>query len=94
MQVQATVSTEVVAVPQVPVKASNKAIEWTGAVCGLLGSVLLAAHTAYSGYGFILFLVSNACWLWFGLRTKTWGMVAMQCGFTMTSLLGISNWLL
>ena len=94
MQAQAVASSDTVPVPQDATNAPNKAVEWTGAICGLLGSILLAANTGYSGYGFILFLVSNACRLWFGLRTKTWGMVTMQFGFTLTSLMGISNWLL
>lgn len=79
-----------IAIPAKP----GKVVEWTGAALGLLGSALLANNNEYSGYGFIAFLLSNACWLWFGLRTRTWGMVTMQLGFTGTSLLGIYRWLL
>lgn len=91
---QASATSEVVAVPVAPQAVSGKAIEWLGAIGGLVGSALLASNSDFSGYGFIAFLVSNACWLWFGLRTRTWGMVTMQIGFSITSILGISNWLL
>ena len=38
-------------------------VEWTGAILGLLGSLLLALKVDISGYGFIAFLISNVCWL-------------------------------
>lgn len=72
---------------------NTKVTEWGGAIFGLLGSVLLASHSPVSGYGFIAFLVSNMLWLSFGLRTRTWGLVAMQTGFTATSMVGIMRWL-
>ncbi|GBG14339.1 DNA methyltransferase [Novimethylophilus kurashikiensis] len=71
----------------------GKWVEWMGAAAGMTGSALLACHNAYSGYGFVAYLLSNGCWLWFGLKTRTWGMVAMQMGFIMTSIIGSYNWL-
>ncbi len=68
-------------------------VEWGGALTGLLGAALLAIKSDYSGYGFVLFLGSNVCWLYFGLRTRAWGLVTMQFGFTGTSLLGMYNWI-
>lgn len=72
---------------------SAKTIEWAGALTGLVGSALLAVHTTLSGYGFLLFLTSNFFWLWFGLKTRAWGMVTMQLGFTVTSVVGVFRWL-
>lgn len=77
-----------------PILASLQWLEWTGAVCGLAGSLLIALKTRYSGWGFVLFLASNMAWLAFGLLTQTYGMVAMQVGFTVTSLIGIRCWLM
>lgn len=71
----------------------NKVLEILGSCSGLLGAALLARNDALSGYGFVAFLVSNACWMIFGLRTSIWGMVVMQIGFTATSVIGIVNWL-
>jgi hypothetical protein len=70
-----------------------KVVEWSGAILGLIGSLLLALKLDISGYGFIAFLVSNVCWLYFGIRNRAWGLVTMQAGFTVTSLMGIYNWL-
>ncbi|MGZ8151598.1 MAG: hypothetical protein ACXW1W_00410 [Methylococcaceae bacterium] len=69
-------------------------IGWFGSLTGLLGSLLLALNNELSGWGFVVFLVSNAAWLFYGVQTKTWSMVAMQIGFTATSLLGIWRWML
>ncbi len=71
---------------------STKTVEWLGAILGLVGSALLASNTTLSGYGFLFFLISNAFWLWFGLKKRAWGLVTMQTGFTATSLLGIYRW--
>lgn len=73
---------------------SPKFIEWSGAVMGLLGSVILALNLDISGYGFVAFLISNLCWLAFGFKTRAWGLVTMQAGFTLTSLMGLYNWLI
>jgi hypothetical protein len=69
-----------------------KVVEWTGAILGMLGSLMLALNVSISGYGFIVFLTSNVCWLVFGIRNRAWGLVTMQIGFTMTSMTGIYNW--
>jgi hypothetical protein len=70
-----------------------KAVGWFGSVTGLLGSLILALNTSFSGWGFVAFLLSNAAWLTYGIKTRTWSMVAMQIGFTATSTLGVWRWL-
>ncbi|KVP75501.1 hypothetical protein WJ96_07280 [Burkholderia ubonensis] len=69
-----------------------KVIEWSGAILGLTGSLLLALNLGISGYGFVAFLISNVCWLAFGIKSRAWGLVTMQVGFTATSLMGLYNW--
>lgn len=71
----------------------TKLVEWGGTLTGLVGAGLLALHLPISGYGFILFLCSNVCWLCFGLQTRAWGMVTMQLGYTVTSVLGVVRWM-
>lgn len=68
-------------------------LEWSGAVLGVIGSALLALNRRYSGYGFVFFLASNVAWFAFGTITGTWGLVWMQIGFTVTSLIGLYRWL-
>jgi hypothetical protein len=66
---------------------------WFGSIAGLIGSLLLAVNAEYSGWGFVAFLVSNAAWFYYGVKTKTWSMCVMQIGFTLTSILGIYRWM-
>lgn len=69
-------------------------IEWSGAILGLMGSAILALKLDVSGYGWVAFLLSNVCWLAFGFKTKAWGLVTMQIGFSVTSVIGLYNWLI
>lgn len=69
-------------------------VEWAGAAIGLLGAAIVSENSAYSCYGFLALLGSNACLLWAGCHTKTWSLVVMQVGFAATSLRGIAQWLL
>lgn len=69
-------------------------IEWAGCIIGLSGAALLAMNSRYSAWGWVLFLLSNAAWIAFGLMTHANGLVVMQIGFTITSLTGIWKWLI
>lgn len=71
----------------------TNSLEWAGCAFGLLGSLLLALNSAISGYGFIAFLLSNACWMLFARQIKSKGLLLMQIGFTLTSVFGIYRWL-
>jgi len=42
-------------------------LEWTGAVLGLLGALLLSLNHRVSRYGWPLFLLSNFMWIGFGV---------------------------
>ena len=69
-------------------------LEWAGCLTGLGGASLLALNNRFSGWGFALFLVSNIAWIFFGMLTHATGMVVMQIGFTVTSLVGVWKWLI
>ena len=68
-------------------------VEMLSAALGLLGSLLLATTSRYAGLAFVAWFVSNIGWLIFGARNDHWFFFAQQIGFTVTSLLGIWNWL-
>lgn len=68
-------------------------LEWGGCASGVLGSLLLALNNRFSGFGFVLFIVSNLCWASFAILTGTGGLLLQQCFFTATSVLGIWKWL-
>ncbi|TFL14069.1 hypothetical protein CSC67_07840 [Pusillimonas caeni] len=68
--------------------------EWSGALLGLCGAALLVAHHRYSGWGFLAFLTSNLCWIAYALFTQTFGLLVMQLGFMLTSVVGLFRWVL
>lgn len=69
-------------------------LEWFGALLGLCGASLLASHHRYCGWGFLAFLLSNLCWIGFALLTGAYGLLLMQLGFTLTSVVGFFRWVL
>lgn len=67
-------------------------LQWTGCIFGLTGAFLLALNNRLSGYGFYLFLISNAAWIAFAMLTSVQALSVQNIGFTLTSLLGIYRW--
>ena len=67
---------------------------WIGSILGLIGAALLALNVSISGYGWIAFLASNVAWITYGVLTKTYSLLVMQVGFTITSFVGLYRWLL
>lgn len=73
--------------------AALDALQWAGCASGVAGALLLALNTRHSGWGFVLFLISNGFWTAFGIQTNAPGLVTTQIIFTGTSVLGIYRWL-
>lgn len=69
-------------------------IEWLAALSGIAGSWLLAVNGRRAGWGFLLFLISNGFWLYYGSATGACGLVTQQIFFTASSLFGIYRWLI
>ena len=67
-------------------------LQWAGCIFGLTGAFLLALNNRLSGYGFYLFLISNAAWIAFAMLTSVQALSVQNIGFTLTSLLGIYRW--
>jgi nicotinamide riboside transporter PnuC len=68
-------------------------IEWIGVLSGVAGSVLLAWNHKNSGYGFVLYTVSNICWIVFACVTETYSLLSMQLVYLATAGFGIYRWL-
>jgi hypothetical protein len=68
-------------------------LQWLGCALGIAGSFLLALNLKCSGWGFVIYLVSNAFWIAFGVSTHAPGITTNQVFNTLTSLLGIYKWL-
>ena len=67
--------------------------EWTGAALGLAGAALFSLNLRASRFGWLLFLLSNFVWIAYGIKAGAHWLVAMQVGFTLTSLVGVYRWL-
>lgn len=74
-------------------RITKQVVEWSGCGTGLCGAALLAANVPTSGWGFVLFLISNICMLVYAYLAKANGLMVMQIGFSVTSIAGIVNWL-
>ena len=70
---------------------STQCLEYAGAGLGVAGAALLAADFALSPAGWLLFLLSNACLLVFGLRMRLLGLLALQTALSATSAIGLNN---
>lgn len=71
-------------------------VEWletVGALLGASGALLLAFRGERAGWGFVLFLASNGLLLAFAAYAGHWRLFAMQVVFTVTSLIGIWQWI-
>jgi nicotinamide riboside transporter PnuC len=69
------------------------AVEILAAATGLLGTLLLALRGPRAGWGFVLYLVSNAGWIWFAIQGHHVALLMQQVGFTATSAYGAYAWL-
>lgn len=67
-----------------------KAIEFTGVVCGVIGSFLVAR--GFLAVGFCLFFVSSICLFYSAMKQKNWNLSALQGTFLFSNVLGVSNY--
>lgn len=68
--------------------------EWTAAIFGVAGTLLLAGRSRVAGWGFVAYLASNVGWLVFSWEQALWPLFAQQLMFTMSSLYGVWVWLI
>lgn len=59
--------------------------------CGMAGAFLLATSGDIARWGWVLFLVSNALWIWSGCKAKNNSLVLQYLFFTGTAFYGIYN---
>jgi nicotinamide riboside transporter PnuC len=71
---------------------THKVLEWAGTATGLVGAILLALNMPWSGWGFVAFLISNIFWISFAILRGYNGLLLLQIGFTVTSIIGIYRW--
>jgi len=65
----------------------GRRISWSGWRC------IALAQCEGKPLGWLLFLLSNGAWIVYGIKVGAHGLVVMQIGFTLTSLMGVYRWL-
>lgn len=68
--------------------------EWTGSMTGLAGAAVLASNKPWAAWGWVMFLVSNTFLIAYGIFAGAAGITTMQLGLTVTSMIGVWNWLI
>lgn len=66
-------------------------LEWAGSVLALIGAFVLALNVPISRYGWVAFLLSNVVLIAFAYVIGRNGLLLMQCGFLVTSLVGLAR---
>ncbi|WP_423458005.1 hypothetical protein [Ottowia sp. VDI28] len=69
-------------------------IEIISAFLGMAGALLLATRSRFAGWAFVAWLISNVGWITFGAGNRHWFFILQQSVFTVTSMIGIWQWLI
>ena len=67
-------------------------LTWFGSVFGITGAFILALNNKHSKWGFVLFLLSDLCWIVNGINTHNMPLTTMDVMFTITSVIGIKRY--
>lgn len=70
----------------------SEPLQSIGAVLGGAGAWLLSQGDDLSKWGWVAFLLSNACLILMAKGKRLWGVLALQCYFVTTSINGIANY--
>ena len=66
--------------------------QYIGVITGLSGAILVSQRSpSLRRHGFLLWLVSNSCLIWWAWSTGTWGLLAMYFFYSVTSFMGWLN---
>lgn len=73
---------------------STDIFEWSASILGSVGALLLSLNIKYSGWGYVFFFIANIAWITFGYLINAQGLIMNQVFFSITSLIGIKQYLL
>lgn len=68
-----------------------KSLEFFGVFFGAIGIAIVASNIGHNFLGFLLCLVSNIFLIIVFFRARLYGVVALQCFFSATSIIGMIN---
>lgn len=67
-------------------------LQWPAMVASLIAAWLVASSSeTRRGWGFWVFLASNALWIAWGVFTQGWALVALQVGLAIMNIRGLKK---
>ena len=66
-----------------------KFTSWLGTLASIIGSFLVAFHAFQFGY--VLFIVGSASWLFVGFKRKDSALITMNLIFFLANIMGLYN---
>lgn len=73
---------------------SLETLAWLGSITGAAGAIVLAPRKRHSGWGWVLFLMSNFFWIVTAVGRSDLPQLFMQGVLTITSLVGTWHYLI
>ena len=68
-------------------------IEWLGSALAISAALILALNIEISGWGFIIYAVSNFAWIYAAISRGNRPLLWMNGVFLLINIIGISRWL-
>ncbi len=68
-------------------------LELASGALGITGALLLAFQSRWAGWAWVLWLMSNGGWIFFGAVHGMWYLAAQHAIFSVTSAIGVYKWL-
>lgn len=60
---------------------------WIGTITSVIGSFAVA--TGIMLWGYVLFLIGSASWLWVAVKTKNWSLLTLNLFFLCANVIGL-----
>ena len=67
----------------------SEILQWSGCAIALTATLMLALNVPSVRWAWVLYLVANILWTAYGVVIHANGLVVMNAGFMVTSILGI-----
>jgi hypothetical protein len=70
----------------------NKMLAWIGTICGIIGSVLVAANNGFQFVGYVSFLIGAMACLYTSIMRKDNSGITLWGFFTAVNIWGLINY--
>lgn len=67
-------------------------LSWIGTICGIIGSVLVAANNGFQFVGYVSFLIGAMACLATSIKAKDKAQITLWGFFTCVNIMGIYNY--